>query len=41
MAWSTPIEVSSSMEKTASIWELALRMSAKSFRPASRVNWVE
>ena len=34
------MEVSSSMEKTASIWELAVRMSAMSARPASRVNSV-
>ena len=34
------MEVSSSMEKTASIWGLAVRMSAMSARPASRVNSV-
>ena len=40
MACSTPMEVSSSMENTASIWALAASTSEKSLRPASRVNSV-
>ena len=40
MACRAPIEVSSSRENTASIWGLAVRMSAMSFRPSSRVKAV-
>ena len=40
IACSAPMEVSSSREKTASIFALAVRMSAISLRPSSRVNAV-